>query len=469
MISQRTSGLNAVLALCQMLLTALLFWGEVIVVLVAYGGGLISAQSYLIYCAVVLLGLLIEMLSNKRLETGTTHRDFLGAHHLSLRQTLFSAGLLLVYLFFTKETATISRPFTACFVPSLYVLLFLTNRYFPRLLGNRFFAEARWEKTLLVGRVAKAEALRPWLERKLDVGFRTVGILCDDDPWELERCAYPRLGGTHQMVEVVREYGVTQVIRTEMPLTADEQHFFVEACDQLGVRLLVVANLPERWGRPLTFIDDDGIRFIGLREEPLENPLNQVIKRGVDLALSLPVILFILPVTTLIVWLFQRKQSPGPVFYRQMRAGLQNREFSIVKYRTMNTGHGMHAKQATSGDDRIYPAARWFRKLSIDELPQFLNVFKGHMSVVGPRPHLLEHNALFARQLANYQVRTFVKPGITGLAQVRGLRGEAMTSEDISKRIAADIEYLENWTPSLEVAIILKTIMHVVVPPKTAY
>ena len=468
MISQRTSGLNAVLALCQMALVPVLFWAEVIFVLVLYGGGLISTYSYLLYCGVVLLGLLLELLSNKRLESGTIHRDFLSAHNLSLRQTLFSAGLLLVYVVATKDRI-ISRSFIVYFVPSLYVLLFLTNRYLPRVLGNRFFSEGRWEKTLLVGRVAKAEALRPWLERKTDVGFRTVGILCDDDPWELENCGFQRLGGTHQMVEVVRQYGVTQVIRTEMPATAEEQHFFVEACDQLGVRLLVVANLPERWGRPLTFIDDDGIRFIGLREEALENPLNQVIKRGLDLALSLPVILFILPWTTLLVWWFQQRQSPGPVFYRQMRAGLQNKEFAIVKYRTMHTGHGMQAKQATSGDARIYPAGRWFRKLSIDELPQFINVFKGHMSVVGPRPHLLEHNALFARQLANYQVRTFVKPGITGLAQVRGLRGEAMTSEDIAQRIAADIEYLENWRPPLEIAIILKTIIHVVMPPKTAY
>ncbi len=317
--------------------------------------------------------------------------------------------------------------------------------------------------------MAKAEALRPWLERKTDVGFRTVGILCDDDPWELEKCSFPRLGGTHEMISVVQRYGVTQVIRTEMPATPDEQHFFVEACDQLGVRLLVVANLPERWGRPLTFIDDDGMRFIGLREEALENPLNQVIKRAFDLTVSLPVILFVLPITSLLVWWFQWRQSPGPLFYRQKRAGLQNREFEIVKYRTMNTDHHNAAKQATVGDTRIYPAGRWFRKLSVDELPQFWNVFKGEMSVVGPRPHLIEHNSLFARQLANYQVRTFVKPGITGLAQVRGLRGEARSSEDIARRIAADIEYLENWRPALEIRIILNTFWHVVHPPKTAY
>ena len=325
MISQRTSGLNAVLALCQMLLTAALFWTEMLVVLIGFGLGVASGQSYVVYCAVILIGLLVEILTNKRLESSTIHRDFLGAHRLSLRQTFFGAGLLLVYVVATKDAVVISRLFIAVFIPSLYVLMFLTNRYLPRALGQRFYGEERWEKTLLVGRVAKAEALRPWLERKIDVGFRTVGIVCDDDPWELEKCGYPRLGGTHQMVEVIRQHGVTQVIRTEMPATADEQHFFVEACDQLGVRLLVVANLPERWGRPLTFIDDDGVRFIGLREEALDNPFNQVIKRTIDLSVSLPVILFILPVTNLIVWFFQMRQSRGPLFFRQKRAGLQNR------------------------------------------------------------------------------------------------------------------------------------------------
>ena len=468
MISQRASGLRAVLTLCQMVLAIGLFWAEFFALLPSLDNK-VFLHAYVVYCSVILLGLLVETLSYRRADTGTVPRDdFIGAHRASLRQTFFGAGLLFFYFVAAKDL-TPSRQFLAVFIPSMYAMLFLTNRYLPGVLGARFFGEGRWQKTLLVGRVAKAEALRPWLERKTDVGFRTVGILCDDDPWELEKCSFPRLGGTHEMISVVQRYGVTQVIRTEMPATPDEQHFFVEACDQLGVRLLVVANLPERWGRPLTFIDDDGMRFIGLREEALENPLNQVIKRAIDLAVSLPVILFVLPVTSLLVWWFQRRQSRGPLFYRQKRAGLQNREFEIVKYRTMNTDHNTAAKQATEGDPRIYPAGRWFRKLSVDELPQFWNVFKGEMSVVGPRPHLIEHNALFARQLANYQVRTFVKPGITGLAQVRGLRGEARSSEDIAKRIAADIEYLENWRPALEVRIILNTFLHVVRPPKTAY
>ncbi len=468
MISQRTSGLNAVLALCQLILTVVLFWAEAILILIVYAGGKVAWESYAVYCAVILTGLLLEMLSDKRVDSGVLHRDFLSAHFLAIRQTLFSGGFLLLYVVATKDR-TLSRLFAGCALPSLYFLLLLTSRYLPRILGKRFFDEARWEKTLLVGRVAKAEALKPWLDRKADIGYRIVGIVCDDDPWQIEHSSFPRLGGTHEMVDIVQKYGVTQVIRTEMPATTDEQHFFMEACDQLGVRLLVVANLPERWGRPLTFIEDDGERFIGLREEALENPFNQLVKRAIDLAVSLPVILLVLPVTTVVVWLFQMAQSPGPIFFRQPRAGLQNREFSILKYRTMRVDHGQQARQATSGDARVYPAGRWLRRLSIDELPQFWNVFVGQMSVVGPRPHLIDHNALFARQLANYQVRTFVKPGITGLAQVRGLRGEAKTPEDIAKRIAADIEYLENWRPALEVVIILQTVLHVVIPPKTAY
>ena len=127
------------------------------------------------------------------------------------------------------------------------------------------------------------------------------------------------------------------------------------------------------------------------------------------------------------------------------------------------------ARQATTEDERVYPLGKWFRRLSVDEVPQFWNVLRGDMSVVGPRPHLIEHNAHFSRLMANYQVRTFVKPGITGLAQVRGFRGEAQTSKDIENRVACDIEYLENWNLTLECGIIAQTVAQLVVPPPSAY
>src|SRR5205085_4541560 len=132
-------------------------------------------------------------------------------------------------------------------------------------------------------------------------------------------------------------------------------------------------------------------------------------------------------------------QSPGPLLHVQERAGMQNRQFKIYKFRTMHSNNGEISRQASHGDDRVYPLGKLLRKLSIDEVPQFWNVLKGDMSIVGPRPHLIEHNQQFSRFLENYHVRTFVKPGITGLAQVRGFRGEARDASDIENRITCDI------------------------------
>jgi len=267
----------------------------------------------------------------------------------------------------------------------------------------------------------------------------------------------------------VRERGITQVILLEFPLFTEVNRNIIRVCDQLGARLLIVSDLEEKLRHPVTHFEDDGFRFIGLREEPLENPLNRFFKRAIDVLIALPVVVLIFPILAVIVWLAQRLQSPGPLFHVQTRAGMQNRQFTILKFRTMHPHNTDVARQAHDGDARIYPLGKWFRKLSIDEVPQFWNVIKGDMSIVGPRPHLIEHNNQFSQLMANYHVRTFVKPGITGLAQVRGYRGEARNDSDIKHRVECDIEYLENWNLSLECGIILRTCAQLIVPPRTAY
>jgi lipopolysaccharide/colanic/teichoic acid biosynthesis glycosyltransferase len=135
----------------------------------------------------------------------------------------------------------------------------------------------------------------------------------------------------------------------------------------------------------------------------------------------------------------------------------------------MRADQGDVTRQASSDDERVYPIGKWLRKLSIDEVPQFWNVLRGDMSIVGPRPHLIEHNQQFSRLLGNYHVRSFVKPGITGLAQVRGFRGEAINNTDVENRVACDLEYLENWNLSLECGIIVRTVAQLFIPPRTAY
>ncbi|PZR79558.1 MAG: hypothetical protein DLM52_00860 [Chthoniobacterales bacterium] len=180
-------------------------------------------------------------------------------------------------------------------------------------------------------------------------------------------------------------------------------------------------------------------------------------------------LLAVFPPLALLVWIAQRLQSPGPLLHKQVRAGIQNRRFMIYKFRTMRADQAELTRQASDRDERVYPFARLLRKLSLDEVPQFWNVLRGEMSLVGPRPHLLEHNDEFAKLMASYHVRTFVKPGITGLAQVRGFRGEAREGRDIQNRVACDLEYLENWNLSLEIGIIMRTVAQLFLPPRTAY
>ncbi len=466
MVTQRTEGLYRVFLLCQIVLVAALFWIGVWVMVTFYSPSAeLTWRRYSIYCAMLVTGILAESLSREGSKNFFLQSELLRQHRLALRQTFASTGVLVFYLIATKD-GFISRFFFFNFLPWLYVELLFAHYFLPGFLARRLFR--REEKTLLVGSTAKAAQLRGWLRRKAEMGLRTVGIICDE-PLDHTADKVPVLGGPDRFRSAIQEHGVTQVILLEFPQFTDENRDLIATCDQLGVRLLIVSDLEEKLRHPVTYFDDDGFRFIGLREEPLENPFNRGIKRTIDFALALPVMLLIFPPLAVLVGLAQRVQSPGPLFHKQTRAGIQNRRFDIWKFRTMHeTNHDL-ARQATTEDERVYPLGRLFRRLSIDEIPQFWNVLRGDMSVVGPRPHLLEHNEQFSQLMANYQVRTFIKPGITGLAQVRGFRGEAQTSQDIKNRVTCDIEYLENWNLTLECGIIAQTVAQLFVPPPSAY
>ena len=466
MVTQRTKGLYRVFLLCQIAIVAGLFWLGVWIMVHSYSqGAQLTWRRYSIYCAMLVIGLLGESLSREGSKRYFLQAEFLRQHRLALRQTFASVGVLIFYLIAAKDSF-ISRIFFFNFLPWLYIALLFSHHFLPEFLARKVFR--REERTLLVGSAAKARALRGWLRRKAEMGLRIVGII-SDEPDDDSETDIRLLGGFDRFRQVVQENQVTQVVMVEFPQFTETNRNLIATCDRLGVRLLIVSDLEEKLGHPIIHFDDDGLCFVGLREEPLENPINRGIKRTIDFAIALPLMLFLFPPLALLVWFAQRLQSPGPLFHKQTRSGIQNRRFDIWKFRTMHPENTDLARQATSEDERVYPLGRWFRKLSIDEVPQFWNVLRGDMSVVGPRPHLLEHNEQFSRLMANYQVRTFVKPGITGLAQVRGFRGEAQTSRDIQNRIACDIEYLENWNFTLECGIIARTVAQLFLPPPSAY
>ena len=470
MISQRARGLQNALLLCQSLLTVLLLCLCALVVFGLFvGATALHLEHYPFYGGVLVTGLVIESMSRDRARARINlfQAGFIGHHRLALRQICYSVGTLLLYLAVMKD-AFISRTFLFAYVPVFYLGLFWSNYYGPRLLARRLFRGIREERTLLIGSVENASRIDAWIKHKENFGFRTIGLL-SDNPNASNSSRFRLLGATDQVRSIVQEHLVSQVILLELPDSSTVHQELVVFLEKQGIRLLILSNLEQKLRHPVVHVEDEGFSFITLRQEPLENPFNRFLKRVIDLLIAWPVVALILPPVCVVVWLLQRWQSPGPLFYRQTRAGIQNRRFEIIKLRTMRMENDDITRQATREDARIYPAGRWLRRFSLDELPQFLNVLRGDMSVVGPRPHLIEHNAQFAREMANYHIRAFVKPGITGLAQVRGFRGEARTGADISRRLASDISYLENWRAVLDVTIVLRTIAQMFFPPRSAY
>lgn len=445
-----------------------LFWAWVFFFSTTVRGGdqAPAHDRYFIYSIVVGCAFLIDLWRSKLAQGNLLHLDVVRSHGIALRQTCIVIGALLVFLVAQKDIA-ISRLFLFTFAPLLYCALVVSNKVFPPFLA-RFVFSYHPATTILLGSRAHARKLSSWLERKASYGFRTVGLITDD-PVPRDGEVLPILGDFGEVERIIKDSRPSQLIMLDLPMSPEQIVNLGNLCDKMGVRLFIVNDLEDKLHRSVLFLEDDGFHFLAFRQEPLECPIGRMMKRCFDIVIALPVVLFILPFTSLAVWFCHRVQSPGPLFFTQRRTGKYNQEFQILKYRTMHVNHGDEAKQATEDDCRVFRTGRWLRKLSIDELPQFVNVLRGEMSVVGPRPHLVDHDELFGEIANFYRVRSFIKPGITGLAQVRGLRGEARRDQDLIDRIHSDLYYLENWSLLLDWVIIVRTAWHVVFPPKTAY
>ncbi|EAQ39701.1 sugar transferase [Dokdonia sp. MED134] len=209
--------------------------------------------------------------------------------------------------------------------------------------------------------------------------------------------------------------------------------------------------------------------ILSLRTIPIDTPLNQFIKRAFDIVLSVIVLVGVLSWLTPILAILIKLDSKGTVFFKQKRNGLDYHEFYCYKFRSMRPNEKADLEQVSKNDERITRVGQFLRKTSMDELPQFINVLKGDMSVVGPRPHMVSHTHMYAERIDKFMVRHFIKPGITGLAQVSGYRGEVETDDDIVNRVKFDIFYVENWSLFLDIKIVFTTIYKAIVGDEKAY
>jgi exopolysaccharide biosynthesis polyprenyl glycosylphosphotransferase len=470
MLSNRSIGFHSLFVILLLMLVTFSFWGWLFIWENTLFFDPVALKKYLLYNEFLLIGILFGV-GGKRHSHGP-HQEFVDAVRRSGRQALL--GLFgVLFLVFALQDTFVSRSFFLSYIPWLGLTLLFSNYVAPKRLGQWIFSGNREERVALAGTTEQADQIKPWLERKRVIGLHPVGVVCPQPVLEHKvsgnGASFRVLGHLDEMDEILKKESITQLIVLDLSMGQERLRNLTRLCEGSAVRILALDDLDSYFNHTTMLFEDDGVRLIGLREEPLESPINRFVKRVMDLAIALPVVISVLPFTTALVWLLQRLQSPGPVFFCRERIGMMGQSFMMFKYRTMRTDPGDETKQASRDDQRIYPAGRWLRKLSIDELPQFINVLKGDMSVVGPRPHLQKHEEIWIRVMNKYVIRRFIRPGITGYAQINGFRGEIHAEADVQKRVEMDIHYLENWSLSLDCIIVLKTIKHCIFPPRSAY
>ena len=292
-----------------------------------------------------------------------------------------------------------------------------------------------------------------------DEGYRVVGMFTNR-PEEIPE-GVPNLGTPEEAIPyVIHHHDILKEILCSLnPATeTDYVNRLVSTCESMMVRFKYVPGMEGYPKRKMNISQLGSVNVISLHEEPLNTPLAKFIKRSGDVLISGLFLIMLFP----FIWLFCaigiKLSSPGPVFFKQKRTGYEGKEFWCYKFRSMHASADADTKQAVKGDSRVFPFGEFLRKSSLDELPQFLNVFRGDMSIVGPRPHMLHHTEIYSELIGDYMIRHLAKPGITGWAQVNGCRGETKELSEMKERVEKDIWYIEHWSVELDISIILTTI-----------
>ncbi len=385
---------------------------------------------------------------------------------LALRQLGFACASVFACVALFKDSG-ISRLFLLIYFCLLGPVLVMLNRHQPGWLVWRFIFHKKPVSTLFIGGSVGFPELSIWLDNLQRVGASPVGCLAYRGQ-NLSLPNTPCLGGFEVLERVISDKKVAQVVMLDFPENNADAERLVDACLMHGSRLLIHNNFVNKLGYAFEIVNDNNYSFLTLHDEPLEDPLNRFLKRGLDIVIATLVLLLVFPVLTLIVALMQRIQSPGPIFHTQVRTGHNHSRFKIWKFRSMHVSNDDINRQAGKDDARIFSFGVFLRRSSLDEIPQFINVIRGEMSTVGPRPHLLAHSQAFSREIDVYLLRYFVKPGITGLAQCNGYRGLTSTPELLLRRVQLDLEYIRTWSFWMDIVIIIKTARQIILPPVSA-
>lgn len=316
------------------------------------------------------------------------------------------------------------------------------------------------KKYLLIGAGIQGFDFYKMIIHSPTLGIQIAGVLDDGDlnedvqpSEEYGKFCRKIMGNTFEIEKVLEAKEFDNVVVT-LPMTQkDKITNITNICEKRGIHVELIPNYYQIVSRHPSIREINGVPLIGIRNVPLEGMFNRMVKRLFDIVFSLLGIAVLSPIM-LAVAIAVKISSPGPVLFVQKRTGLKNKEFNIYKFRTMVVNNMSDTLQSCENDPRKTKIGDFLRRTNLDELPQLFNILRGEMSFVGPRPHMIKHTEEFYQKYDKYMVRHWVKPGLTGWAQVNGWRGDS----DIEMRVKFDIEYIENWTFFWDIKIIFLTL-----------
>ncbi|WP_439882422.1 undecaprenyl-phosphate glucose phosphotransferase [Pontibacter sp. MBLB2868] len=380
-----------------------------------------------------------------------------------LRTTFNVSKVIILYILLVEATLNILN---LSQMPRQYLIyhyiLLTVSMIFWRFLITKILREYRrrgynYRNVIVVGCGTVSLEMRDFFKAHPEHGYHFFGFF-DDNAEE-----HPEvLGKVDDVEDFVTKNGIDEIYCSPFEVEKHQLDRLTEFVDNNLVRMKLLPSPGEFPYKKLKIDFYDILPVLMLRSIPLDDAVNKFIKRAFDIAFSTFVIVFLLSWLLPIIAIIIKLDSRGPTFFRQERSGIDNKVFNCMKLRTMYVNSEANTHQARRGDSRITMVGAFLRKTSLDELPQFFNVFVGQMSVVGPRPHMLKHTAEYAATVDKFMVRHFVKPGITGLSQVRGFRGDTSELYQMRGRVKLDIFYLENWSFILDLKIIINTVLNVI-------
>lgn len=380
---------------------------------------------------------------------------------------LFKQGflfLLIVIAFFPFSKGVLfSGTAIAYFMVSSFTLIVIFKYLlFYYLKKYRIVTGSNFRNAVIIGYTPESIRLKELFENRNDFGYRFLGYFSD------KKTNSNIKGKLEDLKTFVIDNKVDEIYCSLNEISNEQLKDLVDFADENNKAIKFIPDTKEIFSKNLKIEYYEFFPVLSLRKTMLHDPITKIFKRGFDIVFSLIIIVGLLSWLVPLLAILIKLESSGPIFFKQGRPGLDEKEFHCYKFRSMKINKTTE-REASKNDPRVTKIGRFMRKTSIDEMPQFLNVLFGEMSVVGPRPHLWSQNKAYGNKIKKYMVRHYVKPGITGLAQVRGYRGEIETDEDMINRIKFDVFYIENWSLILDLKIIVQTVINIFKGDAKAY